>query len=76
MGAVFMVAGLLAGSVYYGWQFHLMKLPLLSFFLRVFVTTFLAAGTGKIIGLSRHWLEQKDVIPMRFMRPLVTRKGE
>lgn len=54
MGAIFMVAGLLIGSVYYGWQVHLVKLTLYSALLHVFVTTFLAAGIGKLVGISRY----------------------
>ena len=63
-----MVAGLLIGAVYYGWQFHLMKLSLLSSFLRIFAVTFLAAGTGKIIGISWYRLRQKQIFPIRFFR--------
>jgi hypothetical protein len=68
MGATFVVAGLLTGSVYYGWQFHSMKLTLLSAFLRVFIATFLAAGVGKIVGISLHRLKEKHIFKIRLLR--------
>jgi hypothetical protein len=54
MGALFMVAGLIAASVYYGWQFRANGLPLSSAAIRVFVATLVAASAGKVVGISRY----------------------
>lgn len=54
MGALFMVAGLLAASVYYGWQFRANGLAFSSVAIRVFVATLVAASAGKVVGISRH----------------------
>jgi hypothetical protein len=54
MGAVFMVAGLLVASVYYGWEFRANGLPFSSAAIRVFVATLVAASVGKVVGISRN----------------------
>ena len=54
MGAMFMVAGLIAASVYYGWQFRSNGLPLSSAAIRVLVATLVAASAGKVVGISRY----------------------
>ena len=76
MGAMFMVAGLLVGAVYYGWQLYEKELTLLRSVLGVLVATFLAAGAGKIIGILRHRLKQKQFFPIRFLLPLFKKKGQ
>jgi len=56
MGAVFMVIGLGASSIYVGWQYRTGDLGAWAAVLRVFLATFLAAGTGKVLGILRHRL--------------------
>jgi hypothetical protein len=54
--ALFMVAGLLGASLHYGLQFHANGLALAPVALRIVLVTFVAAGTGKVVGLLRHRL--------------------
>jgi len=61
MGAVFTVAGLITASYYFGWQFYSRQLPLHSTLLGIAVATFLAAGSGKLLGIWRHRLSSKQI---------------
>jgi len=54
MGAVFMVIGLGLSSVYFGWQYRTAGLVASTAVLRVFLSTFLAAGAGKVLGILRY----------------------
>lgn len=77
MGAKFMVAGLLMGSAYSGWQFLANELSLPSMVLRVFLCAFLAGGAGKIIGILRYRLKGKRILFLSngFLIHLFTKKG-
>lgn len=55
-GAWFMVVGLGLSSAYFGWQCRTNDMAAPAAVLRVFLTTFLAAGTGKVLGILRHRL--------------------
>ena len=75
IGATFMVAGLLASSIYCGWQLHARELSLLSAVLRILVATFLAAGAGKITGILLYQHTGKRISPLRLLHPSLNRKG-
>lgn len=77
MGAKFMVAGLLMGSAYCGWQFFANKLSLSSMVLRIFLGAFLAGGAGKIIGILRYRLRGKRILFLSngFLIHLFNKKG-
>lgn len=53
MGALFMGAGLVASSLYFGWQYR-HGLALSTTIFKVFLATFLAASAGKVIGILRY----------------------
>lgn len=68
MGAVFMVIGLAVSSVHVGWQCRTAGMGAGAAALRVFLTTFLAAGTGKFFGILRHRLG-RNRLPARPQTP-------
>ena len=52
MGATFVIAALLVGSIYFAWPHHGQGLSLGSVALRLFILAVLAGGAGKLIGIS------------------------
>jgi len=54
MGAKFMAPGLIAGAIWYGWQFHIGEISLGGAAVRVFAVTFVAMSVGKILGILWH----------------------
>jgi len=51
MGAAFVGVGLLASTLWYGWQWHLNTLPFRVMVLRVITWSVAAGFVGKIVGI-------------------------
>jgi len=51
MGAAFVGVGLLASTLWYGWQWHLNTLPFRVMVLRVITLSVAAGFVGKIVGI-------------------------